>query len=76
MESLMDPSFILIFLGMALSLIGSIWFRHPGQSFWFCAPVWEASKYLNKTGVRLWVIGFFVSMFAILWAVWYAHFSG
>ena len=72
----MHPSFFLMLLGIVLSSISWIWFRHPGQSIWIYAPVWEAPKYLNKTGVRLWVIGSIIGVLSIPWAIWYVYFSG
>ncbi len=63
----MHPSLFLILLGVAMSVVSWIWFRHPGQRFWFAGPVWQASKYLNPNGAKLWVTGSIMSLIGILW---------
>lgn len=63
----MHPAIFVVFLGLAVSLVSWIWFRHPGQRFWFAGPVWRASKYLNPTGARLWIAGTVVSVAGVLW---------
>ncbi len=65
----MHPSLLIIWLGIGISLVSWIWFRHPGQPFWFAGPVWRASKYLTSTGTRLWITGSIVSMVGVVWLI-------
>jgi hypothetical protein len=63
----MHPPILVVFLGIGISLVSWIWFRHPGQPFWFSGPVWQASKYVTPAGVRLWIAGSVVSGVGVLW---------
>lgn len=63
----MNPPIFVILLGIGMSLVSWIWFRHPGQPFWFAGPVWRATKYVTPAGVRLWIAGSIVSMIGIFW---------
>ena len=60
------PLAVLCF-GLAVSLASWLWFRHPGQKFWFAAPVWRASRYLRPAGVKLWVAGTVISFVGLVW---------
>ena len=71
----MFPAIFLMVIGIALSLISWIWFRQPGQKFWFAGPVWRASKYLRPAGARLWIAGSFISLAGVLWWL-FASLSG
>ena len=51
----------LFILGMALFILGWLFFRNPGVSFWTFAPIWQAKKYLSPAGVALWVSGIFIA---------------
>lgn len=41
--------------GVLNLLFAWLFFRRPGVSFWTCAPVWRANRYLYPAGVALWV---------------------
>lgn len=66
----MHPALMVMFLGVALSVASWVWFRLPGQDFWFAAPFWRASKYLRPAGARLWVAGSLITLSGMLWLAW------
>ena len=68
MESfLLNMPLAVLYFGLALSLASWLWFRHPGQKFWFAGPVWRASRYLTPAGVKLWVAGTVISLAGLVW---------
>ena len=62
----MDVGLALIAAGFAQTFAGFIFFRQPGVRFWFFGPIWRASKYLNPTGVALWVGGSSISLVGVV----------
>ena len=63
----MHPAIYVILLGLALSVVSWLWFRLPGQAFWFKAPVWRASRHLKPAGAKLWAAGSAVSLAGFVW---------
>jgi hypothetical protein len=60
---------VLIFVmstGVAMELAGWLFFRRPETKFWTFANILRAESYLTRTGARLWIYGYLISMVALI----------
>lgn len=67
----MQFGFAFAIAGLAQVLVGWLFYRLPGVSFWTFAPVWRAGNYLSPVGVALWVGGMVLAWVGVglwLWA--------
>jgi hypothetical protein len=68
-------AWILIGLGIGMSLIAGIFFRKPEVKFWMFAinPVWLESRLLKPPGVALFIAAAVVELagFVILYLSWF-----